>query len=156
MILSEGQSLDNGKYIIEKVISSGDFGTVYQANHVLLKHTVAIKTPLETNRDHFNQEVQILARISNTLHYNIVKIRDFFIEDNQPYLVMDFILGENLFESVKRECIDTIDKKLNESSDVEIKDKLLKVKDKLLNTNFEYENFNSQIGKIYNLKESID
>jgi D-alanine-D-alanine ligase-like ATP-grasp enzyme len=63
---------------------------------------------------------------------------------------------KSLFESVKRECIDNIDKKLNESSDVEIKDKLLKVKDKLLNTNFEYENFNSQIGKIYNLKESID
>jgi hypothetical protein len=61
-----------------------------------------------------------------------------------------------LFESVKRECINNIDKKLNESSDVEIKDKLLKVKDKLLNTNFDYENFNSQIGKIYNLKESID
>jgi hypothetical protein len=56
----------------------------------------------------------------------------------------------------QQSAIDTIDKKLNESSDVEIKDKLLKVKDKLLNTNFEYENFNSQIGKIYNLKESID
>jgi hypothetical protein len=63
---------------------------------------------------------------------------------------------KSLFESVKRECIDNIDTKLNESSDIEIKDKLLKVKDKLLNTNFDYENFNSQIGKIYNLKESID
>ena len=63
---------------------------------------------------------------------------------------------KSLFETVKRECIKNIDNKVNESSDVEIKDKLLKVKDKLLNTNFDYENFNSQISKIYNLKESID
>lgn len=62
---------------------------------------------------------------------------------------------KSLFESVKRDCIDNIDNKLNESSDVEIKDKLLKVKDKLLNTDFDYQNFNSQISKIYNLKESI-
>ena len=52
--------------------------------------------------------------------------------------------------------IQSIDKSHICLADIEIKDKLLKVKDKLLNTNFEYENFNSQIGKIYNLKESID
>lgn len=63
---------------------------------------------------------------------------------------------KSLFESIKRECINNIDNKLNESSDIEIKDKLLKVKDKLLTTNFDYENFNSQISKIYNLKESIE
>jgi hypothetical protein len=32
---------------------------------------------------------------------------------------------------LKRECIDGIDTKLNESSDLDLKDKLLKVKDKL-------------------------
>jgi len=62
---------------------------------------------------------------------------------------------EETFNKLKRECIDTIDNKLNESSDLDLKDKLLKVKDKLLNTNFSLDNFNSDIGKIYDLNESI-
>ena len=62
---------------------------------------------------------------------------------------------ENIFKKLKRECIDTIDNKLNENSDLDLKDKLLKVKDKLLNTNFSLDNFNSDISKIYDLKESI-
>ncbi len=62
---------------------------------------------------------------------------------------------EETFNKLKRECIDTIDNKLNESSDLDLKDKLLKVKDKLLNTNFSLDNFNSDISKIYDLNESI-
>jgi hypothetical protein len=62
---------------------------------------------------------------------------------------------ENIFKKLKRECIDTIDSKVNESSDVELKHKLLKVKDKLLNTNYNLVNFNTEISKIYDLKESI-
>jgi hypothetical protein len=62
---------------------------------------------------------------------------------------------ENIFKKLKRECIDTIDSKVNESSDVELKHKLLKVKDKLLNTNYNLDNFNTEISKIYDLKESI-
>lgn len=62
---------------------------------------------------------------------------------------------ENIFKKLKRECIDTIDSKVNESSDVELKHKLLKVKDKLLNTNYNLVSFNTEISKIYDLKESI-
>jgi hypothetical protein len=62
---------------------------------------------------------------------------------------------EETFNKLKRECINTIDNKLNESSDLDLKDKLLKVKDKLLNTNFSLDNFNSDISKIYDLNESI-
>ena len=62
---------------------------------------------------------------------------------------------ENIFKKLKRECIDTIDSKVNESSDVELKHKLLKVKDKLLNTNYNLVSFNTEITKIYDLKESI-
>lgn len=62
---------------------------------------------------------------------------------------------EETFNKLKRECIDTIDNKLNESSDLDLKDKLLKVKDKLLNTNFSLDNFNTDISKIYDLNESI-
>ncbi len=62
---------------------------------------------------------------------------------------------ENIYKKLKRECIDTIDNKLNESSDLDLKDKLLKVKDKLLNTNYNLDTFSTDISKIYDLNESI-
>ena len=62
---------------------------------------------------------------------------------------------EETFNKLKRECIDTINNKLNVSSDLDLKDKLLKVKDKLLNTDFSLDNFKTDIGKIYDLNESI-
>ena len=62
---------------------------------------------------------------------------------------------ENIFKKLKRECIDTIDNNLNESSDLDLKDKLLKVKDKLLNTNYSLDTFSTDISKIYDLNESI-
>ena len=61
----------------------------------------------------------------------------------------------NTFIKLKKGCIETIDKKLDESSDIDLKDKLLRVKDKLLNTDFSLDNFKTDIGKIYDLNESI-
>ena len=82
------------------------------------------------------------------------------ISESEKEIIKTVLNGSNedkeeTFNKLKRECIDTIDNKLNESSDLDLKDKLLKVKDKLLNTNFSLDNFNSDIGKIYDLNESI-
>jgi len=60
------------------------------------------------------------------------------------------------FKNVIRECIDSVDKKLTENVDLELKNKLLKVKDKLLNTKYEKDNFLNDVIKLYNLKETID
>jgi serine/threonine protein kinase len=101
MVLTEGQSLQNGKYVIEKIFGQAAFGTTCKVKHVHLGHTVVIKTPSEKNLDHFNQEVKILAQLSNTFHPNIVRVRDLFMEENLPCLVMDFVPGENLYQRVK-------------------------------------------------------
>jgi len=61
----------------------------------------------------------------------------------------------NIYKNLKRECINSIDNKLNETTDVELKDKLLKVKDKLLNSEYEKNNFSNDIIKFYSLKETI-
>ena len=62
---------------------------------------------------------------------------------------------EETYNTLKRECIDIIDNRLSESSDVDLKDKLLRVKDKLLNMDFNNENFISDINKVYDLKQSV-
>lgn len=60
-----------------------------------------------------------------------------------------------LFKKLKKECITMIDSKLSESIDLGLKDKLLKVKDKLLNMDYDVSTFESDINRVYNLKESV-
>jgi hypothetical protein len=62
---------------------------------------------------------------------------------------------EEVYTGVVRECIDMINVKLTDS-DLETKDRLLRVKDKLLNDKFEInENFNKNISKLLELKDSL-
>lgn len=62
---------------------------------------------------------------------------------------------KEVYSNVIRECIDLIDEKLNESS-IEEKDKLLRVKDKLLNDKKEInEEFNKNISKLVELRASL-
>jgi hypothetical protein len=62
---------------------------------------------------------------------------------------------EEVYTGVVRECIDMINVKLTDS-DLETKDRLLRVKDKLLNDKFEInENFNKNISKLLELKNSL-
>jgi hypothetical protein len=62
---------------------------------------------------------------------------------------------KNVYTDLVRECIDMIDGKLNES-DIDLKGKLLSAKDKLLRMSYNQETYNSDISKIYNLKQSIE
>jgi hypothetical protein len=67
----------------------------------------------------------------------------------------DDIKKEEVYTGVVRECIDMINVKLTDS-DLETKDRLLRVKDKLLNDKFEInENFNKNISKLLELKNSL-
>ena len=62
---------------------------------------------------------------------------------------------EETYSSLKNECIDIIDNRLSENTDLDLKDKLLKVKDKLLRMSFNKETFPTDIDSIYNLKNSV-
>lgn len=67
----------------------------------------------------------------------------------------DDIKKKEVYSSTLRECIDLIDSKLVESS-VETKDKLLRVKDKLLNDKTEVnEDFPKNVSKLIELRRSL-
>jgi hypothetical protein len=121
-----------------------------------------VKVMLEKNNEEetINETVNIPPSVLTNLLVTKFNSKYSDITESEKELIKTVLNGtnkekESLFENIKRNCIDTIDTKLNESSDLELKDKLLKVKDKLLNTNFDSENVNSQIVKLNNLKESI-
>jgi hypothetical protein len=62
---------------------------------------------------------------------------------------------KDIYESIKRECIDTIDQRLDESTEIDIQKKLLQVKDKLLRMEYSSDNYIQDIDKVYSLKTSI-
>src|SRR6266568_1290036 len=85
-----GQQL--GNYILVQLLGSGGFADVYLAEHIYLKTQVAVKvlqnrlsTAEDTNS--FLREAQLIARLS---HPHIVRVLDFGLDGELPYLVMDY------------------------------------------------------------------
>jgi len=99
----------------------------------------SILTKLAVNK--FNNKYENITEEEKNIIKNILNGND---EDK-----------EETYTNLKNECIDIIDNRLTENSDLDLKDKLLKVKDKLLRMSFSKETFPTDIDSIYNLKNSV-
>ena len=77
-----------GHYSLVRLLGTGGFAEVYLGEHVHLHTQVAVKL-LHTqiadhDRENFKHEAQTIARL---LHPHIVRVLDFGVEGNTPYLV---------------------------------------------------------------------
>jgi hypothetical protein len=91
-----------GKYEIVRKIGAGGFGVVYEGRDPFIKRRVAIKT-LTSEDDELRQRFFREAEIAGNLqHKNIVTIHDFGFEDGVPYLVQEFLPGEDLAHIIAR------------------------------------------------------
>src|SRR5215472_15377943 len=94
-----------GKYELLNRLGRGGMGEVYKAFHPQLQRYVAIKVLLtnsETDPEfiaRFQHEARAVARLR---HPHIVQVFDFDIEDDQPYMVMEFVEGETLGQRMTR------------------------------------------------------
>jgi tRNA A-37 threonylcarbamoyl transferase component Bud32/tetratricopeptide (TPR) repeat protein len=91
-----------GKYAIVAQIGTGGFGVVYEGRDPFLKRRVAIKTCNSEEadiRDRFFREAEIAG---NLQHRNIVTVHDFGVQDGVPYLVQEYLTGEDLDRVVAR------------------------------------------------------
>ena len=96
-----------GRYRIVRLLGQGGMGAVYRAWDLRLKVPVALKelrpqpgldeATLAGLRDQFEQEASVLARL---IHPNLVRVTDYFEEDSNAYLVMDFIDGRSLADVI--------------------------------------------------------
>lgn len=100
-----GREIANGKYQILQKIGSGGMGSVYKALQPNIGRLVAIKIlhPKLVNRkdlvSRFSREAKALAHLS---HPNTVKvIDDGELEDGSLYIVMEFLEGRNLNQTVR-------------------------------------------------------
>ena len=129
-MLKNGTTLQQGRYCIERYISSGGFGNTYLATDTRFDEKVAVKeffmkginqreadntvsvsnainTPkFIEQREKFNKEAQRIRKLNCD---NIVKVNDLFDENETSYYVMEYIDGLSLRDIVKQHG--TIDEK---------------------------------------------
>lgn len=107
MQLTAGQSLQNGKYILNAALYQGELGLTCRATHTYLKQSVILKTLSPTLASHadfgrcqkrFAETVRHLAQCN---HPSLVRILDYFQEEGLPFLVMEEVAGRSLADLVK-------------------------------------------------------
>ncbi len=88
-----------GRYRLEEQIGGGGMALVYRAVDMLLDRTVAVKMlrPQYAGDDQFvsrfRHEAQSAAKLS---HPNIVNLYDVVVQDNEYYIVMEYVDGPTL------------------------------------------------------------
>jgi serine/threonine protein kinase len=100
----EGQLLGNRYEVIEK-IGGGGMALVYKAKCQLLNRFVAVKILRKEfcNDEEFVRRFRIEAQAAASLsHPNIVSIFDVGIENDNHYIVMEFVKGITLKDHIKK------------------------------------------------------
>ena len=95
------------RFEIVSVIGQGSMGVVYKCHDTVMDTVVAIKTLRLQGKADERQHLrfQAEARAAGRLrHQNLIRVHDFgYTNDGMPFLVMDFVAGEPLFDILKRE-----------------------------------------------------
>src|SRR5262245_20782011 len=86
-----------GRYRLEAQIGRGAFGRVYRAYDPATKRTVAIKVLIsDENEDVLARFRREATATGNLKHKNIVTVYDYGEHEKTPYLVMEFLEGQDL------------------------------------------------------------
>ncbi len=103
-----GEPTLDARYLLERRLGQGGMGVVFQARHIFLKTSHAIKVilpdlvgndPMLTTR--FRQEALAAAAIR---HQNIIAVTDFgVVRGTMPFLVMEFVRGRSLQDILAKE-----------------------------------------------------
>src|SRR5215212_7556376 len=91
-----------GRYKIIKPLGKGGMGTVFLAQDSRLKCEVAVKQTMRTeqlSRRAFEREAKLLA---NLRHPSLPYVLDYFEENNEYFIVMEYISGEDLSLRLRR------------------------------------------------------
>ena len=91
-----------GKYDVVERIADGGFAVLYKGYDPFLKRSVAIKVCVSQDaelRQQFLREAEIAGQLD---HPNIVRTFDFGFESAGPFLIQEYLEGEDLEHKIKR------------------------------------------------------
>ena len=103
--MSPGEPRRLGRYELLELLGHGAMGVVYKAHDSFLDRTVAVKTyrqdvPItEQVRKRFEREVRTASKLN---HPNIVVVHDGGLEQDVPYLAMEYVEGPTLAAELTR------------------------------------------------------
>jgi serine/threonine protein kinase len=102
-----GRSILGGQFVIQQKIGSGGMGAVYKAHQPAMNRFVAVKIlhPKLANRkdlvSRFRREARAMSHLE---HPNTVRVLLYGeLEDASLYIVMEYLEGKNLNQTVRRE-----------------------------------------------------
>lgn len=92
-----------GKYQIIKPLGRGGFGSIYEAEHVYIKHRVALKTISQGYAkteiaERFLREARVIAALRGR---GVLNVYDVDMWEGQPYIALELIAGGNLSENLR-------------------------------------------------------
>lgn len=88
-------------YVLMDALGTGAFGVVFKASkggEIFALKILKDETENLEILDRFKREAKVLAQLD---HPNILKIFDYGVSQGRPYLVLEFIPGSSLRESIK-------------------------------------------------------
>jgi len=156
-LVNENFDLYNHINILTSVTkSASSLDKLQQSANFIKDRMMREETTVETTQDTINLPPSVLTKMA-TNRFNL-KYGD--INESEKEIIKTILNGneedkKNVYESLKNDCIDIIDNRLTEEIDLDLKDKILKVKDKLLRMTYNPDEYVKDIDKVYELKKSV-
>jgi serine/threonine protein kinase len=92
-----------GNYELIRLLGKGGFAKVYLGEHIYLDTEVAVKVLntwlADDEAEHFHAEARLMAHLR---HRNIVRVLDFGVERNIPFLIMEYASNGTLRQHFPR------------------------------------------------------
>jgi serine/threonine-protein kinase len=95
-----------GKHVLLRLLGEGGMGAVYEAKHQDLGRRAAVKVLFERYARSSDQRLRFLREgqaASLVRHPNVVDVYDVGVDNEYPYLVMEYLEGEDLSAVIARE-----------------------------------------------------
>jgi serine/threonine-protein kinase len=91
-------SILQNRYRVVRLLGEGGMGSVYEAIDQRVSCVVALKRTTIENKDSLRAFEREAALLANLRHPSLPKVMDYFSENGEEFLVMEFIPGNDLAE----------------------------------------------------------